>query len=98
VPAAPSHLAQSPASGVQIEVAVPSPPITVRGAGASHLFYELRLINAAVRFRERPVRENRPYAISSSFLALPPRMASLSLSLRNFAFSTKSTPTGQSYG
>jgi len=40
----------------------------------------------------------RAYAIFSSFIALPPRIASLSALLRNFALSTKSTPTGQSNG
>lgn len=43
--AAQSNLAQSPASGLPIEVAIPSQPIAVRGAGASHLFYELHLTN-----------------------------------------------------
>jgi murein DD-endopeptidase len=40
-----SNLAQAPDSSLPIEIAVPSAPIPVRGAGASHLFYELHLTN-----------------------------------------------------
>jgi murein DD-endopeptidase MepM/ murein hydrolase activator NlpD len=58
---------------------------------------EMPMENAVVRFRERrPVHKDRPYVIFKSFTALPPRIASLSALLRNFAFRTKSTPTGQS--
>jgi hypothetical protein len=38
-------LAQAPNPGLPIEIAVPATPIPVRGAGASHLFYELHLTN-----------------------------------------------------
>lgn len=43
--AATSNLAQSPNPGLPVEVAIASAPIAVRGAGASHLFYELHLTN-----------------------------------------------------
>jgi len=45
-----------------------------------------------------PATNQAQAEIFSRRLALPPRMASLSASFRNGAFSTKSTPTGQSYG
>jgi len=50
-----SNLAQSSESGLPVEVAVPSAPIAVRGAGASHLFYELHLTN----FRNAPIELTR---------------------------------------
>ncbi len=43
--AAQSNLAQAPDSALPIEIVIPSAPIPVRGAGASHLFYELHLTN-----------------------------------------------------
>jgi murein DD-endopeptidase len=39
------NLARAPESSLPIEVSVPSAPIPVRGAAASHLFYELHLTN-----------------------------------------------------
>jgi peptidase M23-like protein len=52
---APFTLAQAPESSLPIEIAVPSPPTAVRGAGASHLFYELHLTN----FRAVPLELTR---------------------------------------
>jgi murein DD-endopeptidase len=43
--AAPPHLAQAPDSSLPIDVVVPSEPTPVRGAGGSHLFYEVHLTN-----------------------------------------------------
>jgi hypothetical protein len=40
-----SNLAQAPESSLPIDIDVPSTPIAVRGAGASHLFYEVHLTN-----------------------------------------------------
>ena len=40
-----SNLAQAPESSLPIDIDVPSTPIPVRGAGASHLFYEVHLTN-----------------------------------------------------
>lgn len=40
-----SGLSQAPESSLPIDIDVPSTPIAVRGAGASHLFYELHLTN-----------------------------------------------------
>jgi len=48
-------LAQTADSSLPIEIAVPSAPIPVRGAGASHLFYELHLTN----FRNAPLELTR---------------------------------------
>jgi hypothetical protein len=44
-------LAQAPESSLPIDVSVPAAPVPVRGAGASHLFYELHLTN----FRGMPL-------------------------------------------
>ena len=52
---APFTLAQTADSSLPIEIAVPSAPIPVRGAGASHLFYELHLTN----FRNAPLELTR---------------------------------------
>jgi peptidase M23-like protein len=52
---APFNLAQQPESAVPIEIVVPTTPIPVRGAGASHLFYELHLTN----FRNTPLELTR---------------------------------------
>jgi len=53
--AAPSYFAQQPESSLPIEIAVPTAPIPVRGAGSTHLFYELHLTN----FRNTPVELTR---------------------------------------
>jgi len=45
--AAQSNLAQAPESSLQVEIATPVAPMPVRGAGASHLFYELHVAAAA---------------------------------------------------
>jgi murein DD-endopeptidase len=50
-----TSLAQTADSSLPIEIAVPSAPIPVRGAGASHLFYELHLTN----FRTVPLELRR---------------------------------------
>lgn len=43
--AAPFTLAQAPESSLPIDIVVPSAPVPVRGAGASHLFYEVHCTN-----------------------------------------------------
>jgi murein DD-endopeptidase len=53
--AAPFYFAQQPESSVPIEIVVPTMPIPVRGAGATHLFYELHLTN----FRNAPLELTR---------------------------------------
>jgi murein DD-endopeptidase MepM/ murein hydrolase activator NlpD len=53
--AAPCYFAQQPESSLPIEIAVPTAPIPVRGAGSTHLFYELHLTN----FRNTPVELTR---------------------------------------
>jgi hypothetical protein len=46
VPAKPPAAASSPPFGVEVEVAIPAPPIPFRGAGGqSHLIYELHITN-----------------------------------------------------
>ena len=53
--AAPFYIAQQLESSLPIEIAVPTAPIPVRGAGATHLFYELHLTN----FRNAPLELTR---------------------------------------
>jgi len=58
--AAPFDVAQQPESSLPIEIAVPTAPIPVRGAGATHLFYELHLTN----FRNAPLELTRVDVLS----------------------------------
>jgi len=68
--AAQANLAQTPASGLPIEVAIPSAPIAVRGAGASHLFYELHLTNfrnAAIELKRIDVQAGDDARVLASY-------------------------------